>query len=496
VRGHLLLLSTLAVAACVDTPGPAGESVATNFTAYGQDPIALRVARGGGLVRAYHYARLDSMIWSSTEPVGPQPRVLAFDPENGLEAYVDRTGASGWVDLRVGTVRKSLASRIAQATSTDAWSLYGVVRDTIVHRSTPSGEWEIGIPGALHSVFPLRDGGLVVIRVAGDSAQILRMRPPESRISDSAMIAAPDLAIMSPLGDRMYLSFGAALATLDMRTLDELDRVTFDAGISALATTPSGDRVFVARGQANEISIVDRYTGEEPTSIAVPGPVRALRVDPMGRLLLARPDSGDSVWVISVGTNTVVATLETAWRDDLPTVAPDGSVATASGRDVHFTRPGQDKPRVIVRSGAAENWQFVYWNGFRPRAPGLDKPVVFPEDNIVVRSPVPDSSTPEPSSITPERTTIVPPPPSDTATVSAQRNEQFSVQVASLLSEDRAREIAREVRDGGLSARVVTSTANGVTIFRVVLGPYNSRSEAEQAGRRSGLSYWVFSGVP
>jgi cell division septation protein DedD len=496
VRGPLLLLSTLAFAACADNPGLAGESVATNLTAFGQDPIALRVARGGGLVRAYHYARLDSLIWSSSDAVGREPRVLAFDPENGLEAYADRSGATGWIDLRVGSIRKSPTPRIAQATSTDAWSLYGVIRDTIVHRSTPSGEWEFSVPEGVHSIFPLRDGGLVLIRLAGDSAEILRLRPPEARIADSAMVAAPGLALMSPLGDRLYLSFGHDLAALETRTLNELGRVRFDSEIAALATTPSGDRVFVASREDSAIAILDRYTGESAQRIAVPGPVRALRVDPIGRLLLARPDSGDSVWVISIGTNAVVATLPTVWRDDLPTVAPDGSVAIVAGRDVHFRRPGTDSPRVIVRSGAGEHWHFVYWNGFRPRAPGLDKPVVFPEDNFIVGSPAPDLAAPDPGFITPTPTMVVPPPPPDTAAITSRRSEQFNVQVAALLSEERAREIALEVREAGLSARVVASTTNGVTIYRVVLGPYSTRAEADQAGRRSGKSYWVFTGVP
>jgi cell division septation protein DedD len=138
----------------------------------------------------------------------------------------------------------------------------------------------------------------------------------------------------------------------------------------------------------------------------------------------------------------------------------------------------------------------VYWNGFRPRAPGLDKPVVFPEDNFIVGSPVPNLAAPDPSFITPTPTTVVPPPPPDTAAITSRRSEQFNVQVAALLSEERAREIALEVRESGLSARVVASTTNGVTIYRVVLGPYSTRAEADQAGRRSGKSYWVFTGVP
>jgi hypothetical protein len=37
---------------------------------------------------------------------------------------------------------------------------------------------------------------------------------------------------------------------------------------------------------------------------------------------------------------------------------------------------------------------------------------------------------------------------------------------------------------------------DGVTVFRVVLGPFDSRQEAERAGMLSRMSYWVFEGAP
>jgi cell division septation protein DedD len=497
VRGLLLLLSAAALVACSDGRGSAGESVATSLTGFSQDPIAIRVARAGGMARAYLYPRLDSVIWTSTQPVGAQARILAFDPENGLQAYVDRSGVFGWVDLRIGTARPSPAGRQALLGSRDAWSIYGVTGDTLVHRSTPSGEWELAVSHPVAALLPLPDGGLVVMTTSDSASQLIRLRPPDARIVDSAVIETPDHAIVSPLGDRMYLAFGDRLAAFETRTFNELARVRFDGPIVALATTPSGDRVFVASEGARSVAVLDRYSGEQDIDIALPRPVSDLRVDPLGRLLLARPDSGDSTWVISIGTNKLVATLPTAWRADFPTVAPDGSVATIPDRDVHFTMPGQSKPRIIVRSGSAEIWYFVYWNGFRPRAPGLDQPVVFPVDSTEYGSPVREfveSPVVEPqrplSAVPPPRDSLVTPPPV------AQRTVTFSVQVAALLSQARAEEAASEVRQQGLRARVMTSTANGVTIYRVVLGPYPSRAEADRAGRLSGKSYWIFEDIP
>jgi len=42
----------------------------------------------------------------------------------------------------------------------------------------------------------------------------------------------------------------------------------------------------------------------------------------------------------------------------------------------------------------------------------------------------------------------------------------------------------------------VTGTTSGVTVYRVVLGPYATRDEAERIGRASGLSYYVMLGSP
>jgi hypothetical protein len=497
VRGRLLSLCFLSLAACSETRGPAGSDVAVFGAAYGQDPIALRVGRGGGRVRAYQYPRLDSLIWTSTQSIGAQARVLAFDPENGLEAYVDRSGVPGWVDLRVGTVKPSRTTKGSIVTSTDAWSIFGVTRDTLIRRSTPSGEWEFLVPEPVRGLFPGGDGGLIVLTSTDATSMLRRLRPPERSIIDSATVPTPDHVVMSPLGDRLYLAFGREVAALNASTFDETARVRFDGAVIALTTTPSGDRVFVATEQSTEIAILDRYSGEQSEAIHLPGRARELRIDPLGRLLLARPDTGDSVWVIDVGTNRRVTTLPTPWRADLPNVAPDGAVATVAGRDVHFTVPGHDRPRIIVRDGAQEIWHFVFWNGFRPRAPGLDLPVVFPVDTLYYAEPVSDSLAP-PVLLPVDTTTagvqqVVPP---DTTLRAPPVRTVWSVQLAAVLSEDRAREIARAIRVDGVQPRVIVATVDGTRVYRVVMGPFSSRAEADRVGRESGRDYWVFEGVP
>jgi cell division protein FtsN len=42
----------------------------------------------------------------------------------------------------------------------------------------------------------------------------------------------------------------------------------------------------------------------------------------------------------------------------------------------------------------------------------------------------------------------------------------------------------------------VTSTRDGALIYRVVLGPYATREQADRVGREAHQSYWVYEGGP
>jgi cell division protein FtsN len=70
------------------------------------------------------------------------------------------------------------------------------------------------------------------------------------------------------------------------------------------------------------------------------------------------------------------------------------------------------------------------------------------------------------------------------------------VSFAAVLSEAVAREQAAKIVVEGHTAHVVTGTTSGVTVYRVVLGPYFTRDEAERVGRASGLSYYVMAASP
>ena len=70
--------------------------------------------------------------------------------------------------------------------------------------------------------------------------------------------------------------------------------------------------------------------------------------------------------------------VRSAWRTDLPTLAPDGAIATVRGDDLTLVDPSPSARRGAQR-GAKDVWLFAAWNGFRPRAKELDEPVTFQE---------------------------------------------------------------------------------------------------------------------
>jgi cell division septation protein DedD len=141
-----------------------------------------------------------------------------------------------------------------------------------------------------------------------------------------------------------------------------------------------------------------------------------------------------------------------------------------------------------VNGGAADFWHAFRWTGFRPRAQELDKPVDFggpPQDSPKAAgdSSADSSAAPPPA-----------PPPRDTT---ARRPVTgYTVSFAALLVPDKARELAAQIKVGNENARVVVAMRDGSTIYRVVLGPYATRDEADRIGRESKQSYWIYEGGP
>jgi hypothetical protein len=488
VRTTLLAL-VLALAACgrgdrQDTP--ARQATVSATAPRGPDHLVLRVPRAGGEARVYSYPRLDTVMWSASAAPAPS-RVLAFDDEAGSIAFVDAQGAPARIDFRQGVASTVTRTKLIGLASWDGSNIYGIAADGSVERYGPNGPWKWRPKLPARAVFPQPDATLLVLAQRAEGSVVWRLRPPATRIVDSVALPMVNRTLRTQVGDRLYLGSGRELMGVRTRTMQRTASIEFSDEIESLEATPSGDRVFVITRGATTIDVVDRFREVISGHIEIGRHVADMRVDPLGRYLLARPDGRDSALVIAVGTNRVIGAVATTWREDLPFVATDGGIALAQGPDVVVVDGETLRSKVRVRGGAADYWYAFRWTGFRPRDARLDKPVEFggaATDSSAARH---DSTVRKPDSAAAR------PPARDTT---VRRATGFTVSFAALLVPEKARELAATIRVGNENARVVTAMRDGATIYRVVMGPYSTRDEAERVGRDSKQSYWVYEGGP
>jgi hypothetical protein len=434
--------------------------------------------------RVVAYPEIDSTIATASDPAPGIERVLGFDEDAGQISFVDARGLPGRIDFRLGDVSRASRAKLRDLSSADGSTIYGIDANGGVVRLTPEGDWTFKPPRPARMLFPVRDGSLLVLGGGGDDAVLWLLRPPEPRLVDSLDVGPVARTTGTQTGDRIYLLSGEdALVGVAVRGLRKGAAIPVEHHVVALVDTPSGDRLYVAVDSTQNVAVVDRYRDRITAHVDLPGQPRDLRIDPLGRYLLVRAAKGDSVWIVAVGTDRLIGTVRSAWRPDLPFVAADGAIALAQGADVVFVDGATQRERTRAIDGAADFWFAFQWTGFRARAADLDRPADFSNRDST------DSAT---------RALA---PPADTAVRTAPRlvpvdtaPRGFVVSFAALLSEQRARDLAAQIKVRGQSPRVVSTEREGTTIYRVLLGPFPTREEAERIGRESGQTYWVYEG--
>ena len=451
----------------------------------------LRVPRNGGIPHVAPFPYIDSTAWTGTDALPAIDRVLAFDAEDGLIAAVDERGLPLWLDLRIGTVTKTGKEKPRELTSVDGSTIYGVGNDGVVARFTPSGNWTYkpGMPAVV--AYPQSSGTLVVLTGRGKNSRVIRIRPPESRVLDSLDLPESSSGTAAPLGNRVYfVQNGKSVTAVQARSLSKGNTILLDHRPSDLAATPSGDRIYVVSDSSEKMDVVDAIQGRVSATVDLPGRARELRVDPIGRYILVRPARGDSVWIVSVGSDRVVGSMRTKWEGDVPFVAPDGSIATSDGRDIVFVETGTKREVRRAIDGASDFWYWFVWNGFRSRSSALDAPARFSTDSDTTTKTAPPVVVP-PRADTARPRPVTPPPPARDTTPRG-----FTVSFAVLLDGVKARELAAKIVVDGKNARVVPGSNDGIPVYRVVLGPYATREEADRVGKTSGQAYYVYAGTP
>jgi cell division septation protein DedD len=427
-------------------------------------------------------------VWSVDE-APPLDRVLAFDAEGGTIAFVDSKGFPGRLDLRETDVIKASKAKLTSLTSANGSDIYGInAKGEIVRLNPNGGDWHFKPAIPARSVVAQPNGEILVSANKGAQTVLWKVRPPDDIVADSALLPLSGRAVRTQVGDRLYFTVDSGLVGVKAKDLSPVGAVELSSRVRALAPTPSGDRLYIATTGDSAILVVDRYNGNVGKAVALPVPPIDLRMDALGRYLLAQFPKADSAWVIAIGTNRLVGAVATRWETDLPAITPDGELAVLGVKDVTLLDPEKLAMRSTVAGGAKDFWYFFAWDGFRPRAKGLDQPVTFPGDSVYT-----DSS----ASTTPGGVPSSTPSGADTSAAAipprsgAPATTGFTVSFATLLSEEKAQQLATTITIDGNHAHVVATNIAGSPIFRVVMGPYSTREEAERVGRASRREYWI-----
>ena len=343
----------LAVCGCADRSERPATSGALATIPAGPDPLVLRVSRDGGIMTAVRYPALDSTVWRSSYRLPAIERVLGYHADDGYLSAVDTGGRPVRVDLRLGAVAVPGSPGSRQFASADGAVMYALNTEGDVARYTPVGDrWTVTPPAEPAAIVPLQDGSLVLVQAEGEALMLRRFRPPENAVVDSLRLdlEAPVGSVHGfTVGDRMFLSAGTHVMAFRTRDFVQDVDVDVDDVVQSLVSSPSGDRVFVVVAGENEVRVVDRFEGKVVSTIELPGTPGALRMDPLGRVLLVQGE-GDVAWVIDVGTSSLVGPLRSAWRGDLPARAArrrggaragghgDAGLVDRSGRGAHDSR--------------------------------------------------------------------------------------------------------------------------------------------------------------
>lgn len=427
------------------------------------------------------YPDLDSVVWTANDAAPVLDHVLGFDPEAGLVAASDSRNHPVWFDLRTGSVTATAKAETRELRTMDGAAVYAAGTDGAVVRFTPTGNWSYKPPQPASEVFPQPNGTVVVLGGRGANATLWRMRPPANALLDTAKAERVSSGVNVPLGEEVFFTRERELVGLRARTLDFTPPIKFDRPIITVAATPSGDRLYVLTESSHGVDVVDRYQDRVTSRIELPGQPRALRVDAFGRFVLIRGPR-DSVWVAAIGTDQVISTVRSSWSDDLPFVAPDGAVALKEGNDVVFRDVASGKELQRATGGASDFWYPFVWTGFRRRTAVAEQPAAKTDsETAAVKMPAPPAETTK---------AAVPAPRPDSTKLG------FTVSFATLLDESKAREQAAKINVNGRGARVVTGIVSGTTVYRIVVGPFPTRDEAEQAGRASGQNFVIYAGSP
>ena len=453
---HVLLVGTVLAAAC-DKSGRE-PLAALPLVLHSPGPTTLlRLPAHGGEAVAYRSTDLTPLGWSVSK-VPAIRRYIGVDLDQGLVYLLDSTRALVAIDLRARRAR-TIRKGVRNAALGPDGTLFAV--DTTGRVTEVRGRRPLtladALPASATALVGTASGRLLVLPTPRRAD--LTVFEPEG--PGETIPVPPGNATATLAGDLVAVAADSAVVLADPSGAKQPEAIDVSGHARAVMFSPSGHRLYVGRDK-DDVMAFDRYSARERDGIDVPGGAIDLRGDLYGLWMLVRSRKGDTLSVVDLTARSVVARTVTAWDDDLPLIAPPFLLLVRRGRDVvglDLERDGL-RPRGQVAKAADDIWVPLAW------APASAEEVVVAGTDTL-GAPA-DSSAPG----------------------SAQR---FFLQVSSSRNPAWARELAEKIAAAGIRTSVV-DPANADDVYRVVVGPFGTREQADSASRSLGMPSFVISG--
>jgi len=453
-----LFISTVAgLLACHSEPASNPMKVALAEAppaASGGASVVFRFPATAGVAQLFRLPDLEQVSWRFEIGNQPTQQIVGFSGDNDLIYALTRGSdslAANLIALDLVTGRsRTLDSNVVTAAMGPTGTAYVVRADGSIgqaeHRRTAT--WSDTIAGSPMAVWGAVRGRLLALVRTDLGRELLWLANGQPAIR--RQIPDGDVAV-SRWGRFVAVATDSGIAMFDPVDTTGIRFVKLSPSPRLVQLSPSAHRVYVVLGDDLLVSM-GRFAAEVDQQVRLGGRVTDLRMDPMGRVLLACSENS-AFWIIDLVSLDVVTMVQGSCGQDLPAVAPDGTVLVQQGNNLSALSGAEYAAVASVGTSAGDRWLTTAWD---PRRPALE----FAVD-------------------------------------SAQRGAEQAgvvmyVQVSSSRNPVWAQAFADELSRAGLNASVLQPDSTEELLYRVVLGPFTSREEAEENGRRLGRAYWIF----
>ena len=456
----------------------------------------MRLPSDGGGAMLLRGDSLTPLDWSIESGIPAIARGLGTDLEEKIVYAVDTRGRLIGIDLYAQRTRTYLAAADELVSAPDG-TIYGLDSAgralrfagrslTTFRASLDAGPTTLlRAPGAQVAAVSKKSG---VIQVIGDEGEVRRIEAPAGKVAATWF------------GDMIAVTTDSGVLFVDPRGKPAPYFAELEGSPQVATFSPSGHRLYVARS-TNDIVILapiaqgsSELKAREVGTVALPGAAAELRMDQSGRWLLARPAKGDSVWLLDVVRRERLTTVRTRWAADLPLVSGGRTLVSRDGRDVvawDITGSAPVERSRLVGAGG-DVFMVVPWAPASAVPPAeLARVDTVTETPDSASAQEPDTTVPPLAQVPDSRSGPEPPAP---APSTAGGPMSVYLQVSSSQNVDWARAFSDQLRQGGFPSRVLEpgSADEG---YRVVVGPYATREEADAAGRRLGRPYFIITAI-